>query len=81
MLPVLPTSLTINNRTIRIHRKYDFGNGQILDGFDICGLRFSKVKPYDWQEEYSLQDYIYFEAIPIKEKSDYRPQKMTAAKP
>lgn len=64
-----------------IHRKYDFGNGQILDGFDICGLRFSKVKPYDWQEEYGLQDYIYFEAIPIKEKSDYCPQKATAVKP
>ncbi|MDE6697456.1 MAG: hypothetical protein K2K25_11300, partial [Muribaculaceae bacterium] len=49
-----------------IHKKFDFGNGQILEGFDICGLRFSKVKPLHWKEEYGLSDYIYFEAIPTK---------------
>lgn len=49
-----------------IVKKFDFGNGQILDGFDICGLRFSKVKPYDWKEKYGLDDYIYFEAVPVK---------------
>lgn len=50
-----------------IHRKYDLGNGQILDGFDICGLRYSKVRPSNWKEEYGLSDYLYFEAIPVKE--------------
>lgn len=50
-----------------IHKKLDFGNGQIFEGLDICGLRFSKVKPLNWKEEYGLSDYIYFEAIPIKE--------------
>lgn len=52
-----------------IHRKYDFGNGQILEGLDICGLRFSKVKPLNWKEEYGLSDYVFFEAIPVKEMS------------
>ncbi|MDE6380235.1 MAG: hypothetical protein K2L11_07160 [Muribaculaceae bacterium] len=50
-----------------IHKEFDFGNGQILEGLDICGLRFSKVNPLKWKEDYGLSDYLYFEAIPVKE--------------
>ena len=52
-----------------IHHKVNLGNGQILDGLDICGLRFSKIQPSKWKEEYNLSDYVYFEAIPVKEMS------------
>ena len=52
-----------------IHHKIELGNGQILEGLDICGLRFSKIQPSKWKEEYNLSDYLYFEAIPVKEMS------------
>jgi len=50
-----------------IPTKYDLGNGKIFDAFYICGIRFSKVQPYNWKDEYDLSDYLYFEAIPVKE--------------
>ncbi len=50
-----------------IPQKFDMGNGNIIEAFYICGLRFSKVSPYKWKDEYDLSDYIYFEAIPVKE--------------
>ncbi len=50
-----------------IPQKFDLGNGNIIEGFYICGLRFSKVSPYKWKDEYHLSDYLYFEAIPVKE--------------
>ncbi len=50
-----------------IPQKFDLGNGSTFEGFYICGLRFSKVSPYKWKEEYDLSDYLYFEAIPVKE--------------
>ena len=52
-----------------IHHKIKLGNGQILEGLDICGLRFSKIHPSKWKEEYNLSDYLFFEAIPVKEMS------------
>ena len=50
-----------------IPMKYDLGNGEAVDSFYICGLRFSKIHPFKWKEEYNLSDYLYFEAIPVKE--------------
>lgn len=47
--------------------KYDLGNGKFLEGFNICGIRYSKVRPFNWREEYGLPDYLYFEAVPVKE--------------
>lgn len=49
--------------------KYDMGDGRILEGFNICGLRFSKVPPSQWGEKYNITDYLYFEAVPVKEIS------------
>ena len=54
---------------LSISRLIELGNGQILEGLDICGLRFSKIQPSKWKEEYNLSDYLYFEAIPVKEMS------------
>lgn len=56
-----------------IPQKFKLGNGQIYDGFHICGIRFSKINPYNWKEKYDLPDYLYFEAIPVKE-INYDPQ-------
>ncbi len=40
---------------------------KVYSGYYICGVRYSKVHPSEWKEKYNLPDYIYFEAIPIKE--------------
>ena len=53
--------------TTGIPKKYDLGNGNEIESWDICGLRYSKVPPLEWQKKYDLPDYIYFEAIPTKE--------------
>ena len=45
-----------------IHKKFKMG-----EGFDICGLRFSKLNPLKWKEKFNLSDYLYLEAIPVKE--------------
>lgn len=47
--------------------KYNLGDGNIIDAFHICGLRFSKISPSKWKDEYDLPDYLYFEAVPVKE--------------
>ncbi len=47
--------------------KYDLGGGKIVDAYYVCGIRFSKVQPYNWKDKYDLSDYLYFEAIPVKE--------------
>lgn len=52
-----------------IPMKYTLGNGEVVDAFYVCGLRFSKIHPSRWKEEYNLSDYLYFEAIPVKEMS------------
>lgn len=52
-----------------IHRKLNLGNGIVADGYDICGLRFSKEHPSHWKEKYNLSDYIYFEVIPVEKMS------------
>ena len=52
-----------------IPMKYTLGNGEVVDAFYVCGLRFSKIDPSRWKEEYNLSDYLYFEAIPVKEMS------------
>ena len=52
-----------------IPMNYDLGNGEVVDAFYVCGLRFSKIHPSKWKEEYNLPDYLYFEAIPVKEMS------------
>lgn len=49
-----------------IHSKVNLGNGIVADRFDICGLRFSMVRPSLWREKYGLSDYLYFEVIPVK---------------
>ena len=49
--------------------KYTLRNGGAVDAFYVCGLRFSKIDPSRWKEEYNLSDYLYFEAIPVKEMS------------
>ncbi len=55
-----------------IPRKFDLGGGRIVEAYDICGLRFSKVAPYNWKEEFNIPDYLYFEAVPVKEMNpDY----------
>ena len=43
-------------------------DGKLFKGYNICGLRYSKLHPSNWKEKYNdLPDFIYFEAIPIKE--------------
>lgn len=49
-----------------IPKKFKIGNNT-FDGFDICGLRFSKIHPFQWKEKFNLSDYLYLEAIPVKE--------------
>lgn len=51
--------------------KYDLGNGNIVDAYHVCGIRFSKVNPSKWKDEYDLSDYLYFEAVPVKEMNLY----------
>lgn len=53
--------------TTGIPVKHDLDNGNVVEGWDICGLRYSKVPTLEWQKKYDLPDYIYFEAIPTKE--------------
>ncbi len=55
--------------TTGIPTKFDYGDGKVVEGVDICGLRYSKILPLEWQQKYDLPDYIYFEAIPTKEMS------------
>lgn len=50
-----------------IHSKLDLGNGEIADRWDICGVRFSKVNPSQWHSRYGFTDYVYFEAVVVKE--------------
>ncbi len=45
-------------------------NGKIVEGEDICGLRYSKVHPSQWKSKFNIPRYIYFEAIPVKEPTD-----------
>lgn len=52
-----------------IPMKYTLGNGEVVDAFHVCGLRYSKIHPSRWKDEYNLSDYLYFEAIPVKEMS------------
>lgn len=49
------------------HRRFKLDNGEMADGYDICGLRYSGVNPAYWHSKFDLKDYIYFEAVPIKE--------------
>lgn len=37
------------------------------DSIDASYYGYSKVRPSNWKEEYGLSDYLYFEAIPVKE--------------
>lgn len=48
-----------------IHRNFDMGDGKVLEGFDICGLRYSQVHPSEWHERFKIPAYVYFEVIPV----------------
>ena len=48
-----------------IRRKFDLGDGKVVDAFDICGLRYSQVHPSEWHERFKIPSYVYFEAIPV----------------
>ncbi len=50
-----------------ISKQFDFGNGTKTNVYDICGLRDSKVHPARWHETFNIANYIYFEAVPVKE--------------
>lgn len=50
-----------------IYKQINMGNGKIVNGYDICGLRYSKVHPARWHDTFNIPDYIYFEAVPVKE--------------
>lgn len=47
--------------------KYDLGNGIVSDAWYICGVRYSKVNPSQWYSRYGFTDYVYFEAVVVKE--------------
>lgn len=53
-----------------IHKLFNLGNGRTADAYDICGLRFSEVSPNEWRKDFGVDNYIYFQAIPVL-KPDY----------
>ena len=46
--------------------KYDLGNGAVVNGFDICGVRYSGTHPSQWHIKFGIRDCYYMEAIPAK---------------
>ena len=47
--------------------KYDLGKGNVVEGFDICGVRYSGVHPSQWYARFGIRDCYYIEAVPVKE--------------
>ena len=48
-------------------KKYDLGNGNMVDSFDICGVRYSGLHPSQWQSKFNITNSLYIEAVPVKE--------------
>lgn len=53
--------------TTGIPMKQRLGEGRVVDAFYVCGVRDSKEHPSRWKELYKLPDFLYFEAIPVKQ--------------
>lgn len=53
--------------TTGIPGKVKAGNGEVFESWDICGIRYSKKNPSEWHRLYGIGDYLYFEAVPVKE--------------
>ncbi len=53
--------------TTGIPTKYRLGNGDMIDAFYVCGIRDTKEHPSRWKQLYRLPDFLYFEAIPVKD--------------
>lgn len=47
--------------------KYDLGQGNVVEGFDICGVRYSGIHPSQWYIRFGIRDCYYIEAVPVKE--------------
>lgn len=50
-----------------IPKRFDLGNGEITEGWDICGVRYSGINPAMWGQHFGFTDYVYFEAVAVKE--------------
>lgn len=52
-----------------IPKHFDLGNGEIIEGWDICSVRYSGVDPAMWGRHFGFSDYVYFEAVAVKDIS------------
>lgn len=39
-------------------------NGKVLQGMDVCGIRYSEIQPSQWHDKFGIKNYLYFELVP-----------------